>query len=411
MLTGKQVRVKFARNRIMPAYIDASAPEWQEVAERLLELFRGQEGRTRGEMEADAEETFASDPQQLVLAGLAKVLEDRCEFDVISGQPPDEIRALVFGLAAQRRTIRAASPASDSFDRNTILLEAAEKLHITPEAVDIGLFADLKSEQRLVKFKDISAERLLQRYNVALAQAILLRSTRVVVEVKGEAPKRYRQLFRLVKFHRLIANVQRTGAESFRMQLDGPMSLFTATQKYGLQLALFLPAVLHCKEFKLEAELLWGVEKKPKVFNLSADDGLVSPGLDAGTYVPPELAMFVDLFCKKIADWEIDEETEVLPLGEGKEASFWVPDYRLTRKADKKVVYLEVLGFWRKGGAVNHLNRLRKHARQPFILAVSEQLHIENEELEGIPAGIHRFRNMPLPEEVVKLAVNAVQSS
>ena len=31
------------------------------------------------------------------------------------------------------------------------------------------------------------------------------------------------------------------------------MSLFTATQKYGLQLALFIPAVLHCRDFALTA--------------------------------------------------------------------------------------------------------------------------------------------------------------
>ena len=47
---------------------------------------------------------------------------------------------------------------------------------------------------------------------------------------------------------------------------------------------------------------------------------------------------------------------------------------------------------------------LRRHVKEPFLLAVSDQLHIEETELSELPAGIHRFRNMPLPDEVAKLA-------
>src|SRR5262249_61822422 len=128
--------------------------------------------------------------------------------------------------------------------------------------------------------------------------------------------------------HRLIADIQRTTPDCYRLHLDGPLSLFSATQKYGLQLALFLPAVLLCRDFELKAELRWGVERKPKEFILSSADGLVSHLPDSGSYVPPELGMFAELFRKRIADWEIVEESEVLPLGEG----FWVPDYRLTQR-------------------------------------------------------------------------------
>src|SRR5262249_42597689 len=152
----------------------------------------------------------------------------------------------------------------------------------------------------LIRFKDLSAERLLQRYNVALAQAVLLRSTGVHVHVRNEPPQRYRQLFRLIKFHRLVCEIERTAPDCYVLHLDGPLSLFAATQKYGLQLALFLPAVLLCRDFELRAELRWGPQRKPKRFTLTPADGLVSHSTDAGTYVPPELAMFVELFRKKI---------------------------------------------------------------------------------------------------------------
>jgi predicted nuclease of restriction endonuclease-like RecB superfamily len=157
----------------------------------------------------------------------------------------------------------------------------------------------------------------------------------------------------------------------------------------------------------LEAELRWGAQRKPKSIHLSSEDGLISHAADTGTYVPPELAMFVELFRKRVEDWEISEETEVFPLGNG----FWVPDYRLTHRENHKTVLLEVLGFWRRASAEQHLKRLRQFATMPFLLAVSDQLHIEETALENLPAGIHRFRQMPLPDEVARLASELAQKS
>jgi predicted nuclease of restriction endonuclease-like RecB superfamily len=403
MLTGKMVSVRYARDRILPRYLDVNDPSWREVAERLLTLFRGQEGRTRGELEEDQSELFGDDPSQIVHQGLAKLLEDRCEFEVVSGHPPESIRASVFRAAARQRLSPAgAEPSADHcFDRDAVLREAAAELELLPETVEQGLFADLKSEQRLVRFKDISAERLLQRYNVALAQAVLYRCTRLHVTIRNEPPQRYRQLLRRVKFHRLICEMEQIGEKSWRLHLDGPLSLFSATQKYGLQLALFFPAVLLCRDFEVRAELRWGPQRKPKVFQASPGEGLVSHYPDSGTYVPPELGLFVELFRKRIADWDILEETEVFPLGS---AGFWVPDFRLVHRESGQRVLFEVLGFWRRASAEQHLARLRQHVKEPFLLAVSDQLHIEEAELEGLPAEIHRFRNMPLPDEVARLA-------
>ena len=48
-----------------------------------------------------------------------------------------------------------------------------------------ALFADLRDENRLLRFEDITAQRLIDRYNVALAQAVLLRS--VLRQGRGQA--------------------------------------------------------------------------------------------------------------------------------------------------------------------------------------------------------------------------------
>ena len=98
----------------------------------------------------------------------------------------------------------------------------ALSLTLTPEQIDRSLFADLKDEQRVQTFDDITAERLLDRYNVALAQAILLRCTAMEVRVWGETPARFRQLFRAVKFHRLICTIHETPGNSLHAQARRP---------------------------------------------------------------------------------------------------------------------------------------------------------------------------------------------
>ncbi len=418
MLTGKMIRVRQSRDRLIPLYLDVADAEWNAVAERLLELFRPRQGCSRGELEEEIEETFGHLPNPLVYQGLAKLLEDRCEFEVVSGHPPEELREAVFAAAARRRqnsmvgqergspettgapTLPLSPTPTPTFNRHEVLQEVASNLGVEPAVVDQGLFADLKSEQRLIRFKETTGQRLLQRYNVALAQAVLLKAVAVQVEIRQEAPARYRQLLRLAKFHRLVWEAEALDAGGFRLRLDGPLSLFSATSKYGLQLALFLPALLHCRDFEIRADLRWGPQRKPRTFRIDPQDGLVSHAPDTGMYVPAELAMFADLFRKKVPDWEITEETALLTLGK----SFWVPDYRLRHRSSGREVYLDVLGYWRRSSFERHLELLRQHARHPFVLAISQQLKVDDAEWEGLPAGIHRFRHMPLPEEIARLA-------
>jgi uncharacterized protein len=394
MLTGKHVRVRYSRNRLIPVYLDVTDRDWREVAEHLLEVFREMKGKTRGEMEGEVQETIDDNPTQVVHQGLAKLLEDRCEFEVDSELEPDELREKVFLAAAAVRRSGAA------FDRNAVLERVAAEAGTTVEVIDRGLFADLKSEQRCVGFEDCTVDQLLNRYNVALAQAILLRSTGVTVQVYGETPARYRQLFRALKFHRLICDIQPSGPEAYTLRLDGPLSLFSATQKYGVQLANFLPTLLQCKRFELTATVRWGAQRKEKVFQLNDGDGLKSHTVDYGDYTPKDLILFAESFQKTVTDWELSAATEVVSLTSG----YWTPDYQLVRSATGEVVRLEILGFWRRIDAEKLYRRLAAEMDGPFILAVSEQLNIDEALAEEWGGHIYRFKRTPLPAEIVKLA-------
>jgi predicted nuclease of restriction endonuclease-like RecB superfamily len=400
MLTGKLVRVRQAKNKLVPLYVNATDEGLRALAEQIIFAYRNSPGRTRGEIDDDLKDFTPEGPRGLLPAGLAKLCEDRCEFEVAADHPPDELREAVFKAAATARAEAANS--MQRFDRAAVMREVAEQLSLTldVEQIDRSLFADLKDEQRVISFEDITAENLLHRYNVALAQAILLRCSLMEVRVYAETPARFRQLFRAVKFHRLICTIQETPGNSYKLTLDGPLSLFSSTNKYGLQLALFLPTLLHCKAFDLRANIRWGAERKEKQFALSGLDGLKSHAPDFGVYTPPELQMFADTFATKVKGWILDTDPHPILLASG----VWVPDFKLTHAKTGKEVFVEVFGFWRKGDIEQHYKNLAKGAPGKFVLCVSEQMRADEADEVTFGDGVYRYKRTPLPEEVARMA-------
>jgi predicted nuclease of restriction endonuclease-like RecB superfamily len=393
MLTGQQVRVRNARHKLVPIYLPPHDPEVLAAAGQFVLAYREAAGKTRGELAELLADLLAEGPNQQVHQGFAKLLEDRCEFEVASEFPPEQIREAVFRLSAVER--QAGKP----FDRTTILEAAAAELKLLPEQVDVGLFADLKDEQRVLKFDDCTPEYLVRRYNVALAQSLLIRSTGMDVRVTHETPARFRQLFRAVKFHKLICSIKPV-PNGYALHLDGPLSLFSATQKYGLQLALFLPTLLHCKAFTLSATLKWGAQRKEKTFEISSADGIESHTPDFGVYQPKELAVLAENFRKMVPDWTIADDPAPVPVGD----EVWVPDFQLTHNETGKVVFVEVLGYWRKVDLDRHLAKLRTHIPGDFLLAVGESTRAdEGGDLESATE-IYRFKRTPSAAELAKYA-------
>ncbi len=400
MLSGNLVRVAVSKQRVIPRYLPRESQQWLEVAESLLLIFREGVGRTRGEIETEIDELVGEGLATLAHRGLAKILEDRAEFEVVAEVLPETLREKVFSAAAEHRRGLRLQGHRRPFNRDAILARVAGALGLAPETVAASLFADLKDENRLLKFEDLSAQRLVDRYNVALAQAVLLRSVLVRAEVRGEKPARYRQLFRQLKFHRLLYRVEGDMNEGYVFQIDGPLSLFSATNRYGLQMALYLPTLLHCQDFRLDAELRWGPKREPKTFHLESSDGLVSHAADTGTYVPPEIAAFVDRFRQVAPAWEVSEATEIVELGR---EGVWVPDYKFVHRSTGLDVYAEVLGFWKRSSLERLLRLLPKHGPPRYVLAISDRLKVDEEALEELSGPVLRFKEIPNSPELAAL--------
>ncbi len=125
----------------------------------------------------------------------------------------------------------------------------------TPRRCSEALYADLPENQRLTLFEPLTAGELLDLYNVAQAQALLYRSVEMRLWLEPQAPEGFRELFGAIKAYRLIHTVQGNSREGYEVRLDGPASIFQRSQKYGIQMAVFLPALLLCKGWRMRAEI------------------------------------------------------------------------------------------------------------------------------------------------------------
>lgn len=366
MLTGDLVRVRIKAKEIAPSFIKPDDEELLGRAEQLIELYRkGLEDRwTRGDIDEAVAEIEGVDTDIKLTRGLAKVLQDRAEFAVVTPVEPAELRALVFQAAARTGPLARQAGPLGRRTRLDVMAEIAAQIGSTAEAVGAALYGDLKEEQTLVNVDLLPAEALLQRYNVALVQAMLLKATGLTLRLTAPDPKRVRQLYRALKFHGLMYRVTSEGAD-WVLEVDGPMSLLQQSTKYGLQLGLFLPTVLlQPGPWRIEAELRWGQRGLRKALVLTDALGLKSPARDVGAWRSRVEEYFEERFKELDCGWEMSPG-EALDLG-GQE--LLVPDF--TFKKGGKVAHLDIVGWWRK----SYLKRRLATLPPNVVLAVSKRL-------------------------------------
>ena len=246
------------------------------------------------------------------------------------------------------------------------------------------MFADLRDENRLLRFDDITAQRLIDRYNVgAGAGGLAALGARSRPRSATSSPARYRQLFRRLKFHRLLYRVEGSMRDGYVFQIDGPLSLFSATTKYGLQVALFLPALLALLGFPPRGRAALGPEARaPELPSSTPRDGLdLAPGRHRHLRPRPSSTAFVERFRQVAPAWEISECTDVIELGR---EGIWVPDYRLVHRATGTDVFLEVVGFWKRSSLERLTRLLPRHGPPRFVLAISDRLKVDEEALQDL---------------------------
>lgn len=399
MLTADLVRVRDDGKSLTPRYLKLEGKGYDRMiarAENLLELFEAHAGQRKSALDDAIADLVGDGTDHMLTKGLTKLLADRAEFETVSPVPPPDIREAVFRYAAQHHPLVEGGDKVHK-SRVEVLQMAADDLGVEVEILADNLYGDLATNQRLTKFKPITPEGLLARYNAALAQSILLRATQLRVTVTGNSPAKHRQLFRYLKFHRLMHRVRRTN-DGHELVIDGPASLLNSTSRYGLQMAIFLPALLLCEDWQMEADILWGPERAERRFALSSEAGLRSHYKERGVYITEEQEAFERSFKKLTSDWSCTRRARIVDLG-GRDVL--VPDLGFTHTDGRKAL-LEIVGYWRRGWLESKTKLLVEHGPPNLVLAVSDRLcGDDNAALDDLPVTIVPWKGVILAKKIL----------
>ena len=400
MLTADLVNVRRKGRELCLIPLDAARrPRAIELAAAFLGLAQAHVGRSREELDEAYRGVDVAPRERRLADGLCKLVEDRCQFAEDAGQEPEELRRDVFTRASAARQ-------GDRFDRAALLATIAGERNLAPDALERGLYADLRGAHALQAVDAIGAESLVDVYDLAQAQAVLLRAARVVVDVKCDTPGAYRALFHKLKFLRLLYTIAPRSDGGYRLEIDGPFSLFESVTKYGLQLALALPAIRECDEWMLEADLRWGKDRAPLLLRL---DGRATRANDEPPRLADEVVKLLDDLADLESPWRVTPSTDILQLPG---AGLCVPDLVFTHAQSGECVYLEVLGFWSRPAVWRRVELVERGLPQRILFAVSQRLRVSEEALgDDLPGALFVYKRVMSARRIlerVELIANRV---
>ncbi|HEX8652343.1 MAG TPA: DUF790 family protein [Pyrinomonadaceae bacterium] len=395
MLTADLAQSWQRGGRTGPRYIERDDASYLQEASDLIRIFREHLGQRRALLEQALEEYVGVGTDYRILRGLIKLLMDRCTFETACGADPAEIRRALFLKARQHHPL-----IGDEGARAAVVTEVARELGCAPDVLLDGLYADLPLNQKLTDFEEWTPSDLLDRYNVAQAQALLYRCVEMRLRVEPQDPGGYRELFGAIKAYRLIHTIKGNPVEGYEVRLDGPVSMFHRSQKYGVQMAVFLPALLACKGWRMRAEI---ISKKSgrAFFELKSEQNqLRTHYLVAPPYENPILEKLETLWERSDSSWSLEPGSEVIDLGE----SAFIPDF-IIRHPDGRQVYLEVLGFWTPSHLKERLKEFEHGGITNFITAAWDELRGSREPPATLPSNVIVFKRA-LDPAVVELVLD-----
>ena len=421
MLTLQLLRVRTRNGAIFPLF--CTKEEDIELAKKIIQEFeqtwKNKEKKAVLEDRISAiEESDAGSDYKLV-RGLYALLERRCTFksrdsnsdndgetsstSTIPIIDPPRIRKAVFEESSKRGF------ALTELERMEIADSVASRLHLSSHDVVLKtMWSDLDDNLILDYFDAIDPEALVGWYNLSLMQTLLFNCTKLDFYISGGL--NWKRVLRTVKRLGLMYYLQQPQQQQENRiicSLEGPLSLFKLTDRYGTLLAKLLPSIIFSSDKKRESSSngdggewhldAWIVRKTMdgrKIYEFKISKNEI-PELMTDPYssFPPssitqkEVAgssslyndynifdsaveeKFAKRFEQAETGWRLTREPDPLVLSNG---GAFIPDF-MFEKYDKKI-YLEIVGFWTK----EYLERKLQKLADIFISAYSRKKRNNN---------------------------------
>jgi len=359
LLPSNLLRVWRRKGTIQPRYAKPST-ENLLVANKLIDAYRHGVGKKKSALKkvTDALEDEGYDYR--LIRGLSLLLDRRSVFKCTSQADPEALRKKIFQATGK------TGPTTTLEQRRAIIEKVAVQLEISTGKLEDAMYADLESELILQEFEVVSAQDLLEKYNLSLAQTLLFDSTELRYTVSANWQKI------LFKTKRLGLIYDAYKANEIWGKIDGPASLFKLTRRYGTAIAKLLPTIISSPRWTVEAKILWKFTNEIYTFKLESWKHGPMFGVQQAiqTYDSGVEEDFSKRFSALESGWQLKREPEPVIVGK----HVLIPDFSFEREGTK--LYMEVVGFWTTEYLVRKIRKLEK-TQELMLVAVDESLSCE----------------------------------
>ena len=374
MLTREHAICTFDGDRILPdRLIHGQDDRYLVYAEDMLRIFREGVGQTRQELRQAVERLSDNDPDcdTRRIEALCKLLEDPPISRFHTDRPGHAaaLRCQVFALAAPHHPLVKQRDGLFEQEEQPVKEQIARTLdHESWSTLAPRMFADVLEYNPLVEFKGFTKpENLLSRYNVAQVQAALFDAVSLTVKARANL----KEILTRAKLARLLHTVtapppgDKEGYYTFLF--DGPASIHGRTRRYGVDMARFLPGLIACKDWSMQAEIRRGRKNRRYRLELKADTLHVD-------HEPEQFdSKFEETFFTKWGQeprdgWIIKREADVLTQGQ----TAFIPDFSF-HHADGRRVFLEIAAYWTPEYVQTKSAKIDLFPNAPLILAMPER--------------------------------------
>lgn len=300
------------------------------------------------------------------------------------------------------------------YERKEIIDSVASKTRISNDMIMRDMWADLEENMVLEGFRTLEPEKLISWYNLSLMQTLLFNSTKLEFYMQGgynwkRALRAVKRLGLMYNLHYMQnerpqedqkkalnqkSNQNINGATSRNSahatynydnnivcSIDGPLSIFKLTDRYGTSIAKLLPSIIVSRNWSLKALIVRKTDtmgKKIYEFMISSEE---SPGLPSESdlfasnngnnkntilekilpSVPsPEVSFdssveqkFALKFEQFSSGWKLIREPDPLIVSSGKG---FIPDFAFEKYGIR--VYLEIVGFWTNDYLIRKIQKI-----------------------------------------------------
>jgi len=400
MLTSELIRprLRFTGSTLSVEMVDEQDPYLLQTAQDLIALLQRHIGQTQEEWEKTLATYEGARVDYIILRGLAKVLTDAATFTPLETPlPPAKLRQQVFARGPVFRHPDMFHPQT----REEVLQEAAGELGLSAEQVGAMLFADRHASYCLTDIGPAwTPSALLARYNLELARGVLYWASHLRIE----ASSNYKDLWRYIKFFKLMFWAEPKQEGGYCIDLDGPISPFvSSTLRYGRQMAAFLPALLLCDRWRMTARVRPPQATGEMLYRLDYTCRLSSHFKGSGAFDSRLEADFASEFEQKMGGkrghWRLTRESEVLLLGD----TVMIPDFILVDDQDEsRKIMVELVGFWHPQYLRRKIEKVRAANCSHLLLLVYKGLNVTEEAFQDAASEVIFFQQKPVLKEVME---------